>query len=392
MPLQDLRSQAAPRSPEALIDHLNRFELDLKFTAGIWFFSPAASRFHAKYKPDLPLEARLEIAASLKDYGLVGLEAHYPNEINEDNLDLWRQFTRDTGLRLVTVIPLLFYDADFEFGSLSNPDPQVRRKAIERTKASLALARQLDCDFSVVWPGIDGYENPFGIDVAAMRRRFAEGLAEAMDAVPGVRIAFEPKPYEPRGRILYSTTPEGVLLGHQAEAMLTHEENRRLLAEGHTLVGMNPEIGHLLMGYEDVSYALSWPLSEGRLAHTHWNSQPLGNYDQDLNVGVISPEQMEAGLYTLKMHGYTGHFGIDINPERMPVDVALKLSMDALRAANERINRLDHAAIVEATLNPARHRGFIEALLIRARAPQGLSLPPIEETLRSVEPAAARPS
>ncbi|GIV59100.1 MAG: hypothetical protein KatS3mg043_0189 [Rhodothermaceae bacterium] len=220
-----------------------------------------------------------------------------------------------------------------------------------------------------------------------MRRRFAEGLAEAMDAVPGVRIAFEPKPYEPRGRILYSTTPEGVLLGHQVEAMLTHEENRRLLAEGHKLVGMNPEIGHLLMGYEDVSYALSWPLSEGRLAHTHWNSQPLGNYDQDLNVGVISPEQMEAGLYTLKMHGYTGHFGIDINPERMPVDVALKISMDALRAANERINRLDHAAIVEATLNPARHRGFIEAYLIRARAPQGLVLPPIEETLRSVEPA-----
>ena len=45
---------------------------------------------------------------------------------------------------------------------------------------------------------------------------------------------------------------------------------------------------------------------------------------------------MEAGLYALKMHGYEGYFGIDINPERMPVDVALKNSMDALRAANDR--------------------------------------------------------
>ena len=384
MPIQDLRLQAEPRSPEALVEHLNAFELDLRFTAGIWFFSPSDTRFHAKYKPDLPLEARLDVAASLQDYGLAALEAHYPNEINEGNLHVWQQFTRDTGIRLLTVIPLLFYDAQFEFGSLSNPIPAVRRVAIERTKQSLALAKELDCDFSVVWPGIDGYENPFGIDMAGMRRRFAEGLAEAMDASPGVRIAFEPKPYEPRGRILYSTTPEGVLLGHQVEAMLEHDENRRLLDAGHKLLGLNPEIGHLLMGYEDLSYALSWPLSEGRLAHTHWNSQPLGNYDQDLNVGLISPEQMEAGLYTLKMHGYEGYFGIDINPERMPVDVALKISMDALRAANDRVNNLDHARIIEAAERPDQHRGFLEAYMIRARSLRPDLLPPLEETLASM--------
>ena len=73
---------------------------------------------------------------------------------------------------------------------------------------------------------------------------------------------------------------------------------------------------------------MSWPLSEARLAHSHWNSQPLGNYDQDLNVGCVAPEQLEALLYTLKLHSYSGYYGIDINPERMPVDTALKISMD----------------------------------------------------------------
>ena len=389
MPRIDLRDQATRRSPDDLVRHLESFELDLKFSAGIWFFSPPDSRFHGKYKPDLDLEQRLEIAASLADYGLAGMEAHYPNEVNEDNVEVWQSFTRNTGIRLITVIPLLFYDPDFEFGSLSSPLPEPRRKAIERTRLSLALAREIDADFSVVWPGIDGYENPFGIDLAAMRQRFAEGLAEAMDAVPGVRIAFEPKPYEPRGRILYGLTPEGVLLGHQVEAMLGAEENKALLAEGHKLMCMNPEIGHLLMGFEDLPYALSWPLSEGRLAHTHWNSQPLGNYDQDLNVGVISPEQMEAGLYTLKMHGYTGHFGIDVLPERMPVDVALKNSMDALRAANDRINGMDHARIVEATMAPDSHRGWLEAYLIRQRAPNADALPALEDAIRSVPNAKA---
>ncbi|MEL7363332.1 MAG: TIM barrel protein [Bacteroidota bacterium] len=380
MNLVDLRSQATRRSPDEMVAHLTAFELDLRFTAGIWFFSPSDSRFHGRYKADIDLEARLEVAHSLQDYGLDALEAHYPNEVNEDNLHIWQAFQRDTGIRLVTTIPLLFYDDRFEFGSLSNPDPAVRQAAIERTKDTFRIGHEIGADFSVIWAGIDGYENPFGMNMVAARDRMAEGIAEAMDAVPGSRVAFEPKPYEPRGRILFGLTPEGNLLGHQVESLLQADDNRRLLDEGHKLFCMNPEIGHLLMGYEDLPYALSWPLSEGRLAHTHWNSQPLGNYDQDLNVGVIAPEQMEAGLYALKMHGYTGLFGIDINPERMPVDVALKLSMDALRAANDRINGLDHARFVEATMRPAANRGVVEALITRARYPEA-QLPALDEVL-----------
>lgn len=383
MPIKDLTAQTKRRTPDELIAHLKSFELDLKFSAGIWFFSPPASRFHDKYKADLNLEQRLEIAASLKAYGLAGLEAHYPNEVNEGNLPVWQKFTKATGIPLITVIPLLFYDQQFEFGSLSNPNAKVRRVAIERAKQAFHLANEINADFSVIWAGIDGYENPFGIDFIDMRQRFAEGIAEAMDAAPGVRVAFEPKPYEPRGHILYGLTPEGVLLGHQVEALLKNEKNRELLRQDHKLFCMNPEIGHLLMGFEDLPYALSWPLSEGRLAHTHWNSQPLGNYDQDLNVGVISPEQMEAGLYVLKMHSYKGYFGIDVNPERMPVDVALKNSMDALRAANDRINELDHARVIEATIKPEQKRGWLEAYLIRARAPHPERLPALEQAVQS---------
>ena len=377
MALPDLRSQAKQRTPDELLQHMQRFSLDLQFTAGIWFFSPFTSRFHDQYGKSIDLEKRLEMAADLKDYGLVGLEAHYPNEINEENLSLWQDFVRDTGISLVTVIPLLFYDEQFEFGSLSNPLDDVRQNAIDRTKRAFELNKEFDTGFSVVWPGIDGYENGFGVDFAHMRRRFASGLAEAMDAVPGVRVAFEPKPYEPRGHILFPTTAEGMLLAHMVEGMLENEENKKTLADGHALFGLNPEVGHVLMGYEDLAYAYSWPLSEGRLAHTHWNSQPLGNYDQDLNVGVVSPEQTEALLYTLKLHGYEGLFGIDINPERMPVDMALKISMDAIRAANDRVNELDHEAILYAQQHPDQARGWIEAHLVRARAPHPDKLAPL---------------
>ena len=102
-------------------------------------------------------------------------------------------------------------------------------------------------------------------------------------------------------------------------------------------------------------------------------------------MGLISPEQMEAGLYMLKMHGYDEWYGLDINPERMPVDVALKISMDALRAACERVNGLDHELIVEAVESPDRFRGFLEAYMVRARAPGGTVLPPIQDTLTSIQ-------
>jgi len=65
------------------------------------------------------------------------MEAHYPNEINEENLDLWKRFSRDTGIKVLTVIPLLFWDAQFEWGSLSTPIPEVRKVAIERTIGAL---------------------------------------------------------------------------------------------------------------------------------------------------------------------------------------------------------------------------------------------------------------
>jgi len=382
MPLPDLRSQARRRNPEELVQHLNGFELDLKFSAGIWYMSPMNTRFHDKYKQDIDIAERLDIAAGLVDYGLQGIEAHYPNEINDNNLELWKTFSANTGVKIVSVVPLLFYDPEFEFGSLCSPLPAARKKAIQRTIETLQLNQELGTDFAIVWTGIDGYENPFGIDFAAMRDRFAEGLAEAMDAVPGMRLAFEPKPYEPRGHQLYGTTPEGLLLGMKVEALLKAEENRKLLDQDHALVAMNPEIGHMLMAYEDLPYAFSQVLEYGRLAHAHVNSQPLGNYDQDLNVGVIAPEQLEAALYILKMHGYQGFFGIDINPERMPVDQAIRNSMDAIRAANDRINSLDHEKVIWATMHPDKACGWLESYLIRMRAMRPENLPPLPDLPR----------
>jgi len=367
--LIDLRYQTKRRSREELLAHLKSFELDLKFSAGIWFFAPGGGRFHDRYTPPKTIAERIQIAAEMAKYGVQGLEAHYPEEVNEENLHLYKQLEKETGIRLVLVAPFIFFDRAYEFGSLSSPYRDSWQKAYETTVKTLHMVKQAGADMCVVWPGIDGYTYPLGHLFYEMWDRFEEHLAAAMDEVPGVRVAIEPKPYEPAPNNIYRTTADALIMAQDVEARLRNPTNKGLLAEGHTLVGLNPEIGHVRMGFEDTPYAYSRATRAGRLAHTHWNSQPLGNYDQDLNVGVVEWQQAEALLYALKVVGYRGYFGLDLNPERMPVQKAIEINTTAMRIMNERINALPHERILGCYYDPANHRGELELILAESMRP-----------------------
>ena len=363
----DLRGQKVLRSREELLKHLQEFELGLRFSVGIWYLSPMGSRFHERYGHELPIEERLELAAGLAKFGVQGIEAHYPVEVNEGNLRLYKKLETQAGIKLIGVAPAIFYDRCYEFGSLSNPLGVWRDQATACLVKCLRLVKEADATHCIIWPGIDGYTIPFGHNFYQMWEYFEAAVAEAMDEVPGIRVAIEPKPYEPVPNNIYRTTADGLLLCHDIEARLTHPHNRALIEEGHALVAMQPEIGHVCMGFEDVSYAFSRIMREGRLAHTHWNSQPSGNYDQDLNVGAVGWESAEAALYALKMYGYRRYFGLDINPERMPPEKAIEINATVLRIMNDRINRLPHEDILACYYEPEEHRGDLELILAESR-------------------------
>jgi xylose isomerase len=378
MTLIDLRNQKATKTKEEMIKHLKRFRLEPRFSVGVWYFFPGGSRFREAFIEKGSIQDILDKVAALFDHDIfdsnLGLEAHYPNEINDGLIDKYKSLQKETGIKLITVIPNLFFEKTFEFGSLSNPNSKVRKKAIDRTIESLKLNKELNTEFCIIWPGGDGYENPVGTEFYLMWDNFEKGLAEAMDAVPGVRVAIEPKPYEPRGNNIYRNTANGILMARNVETLLTSKENKKLLNDGHALVTLNPEVGHVLMGHEELAYSFASILRDGRLAHTHWNSQPLGNYDQDLNVGVLGLDQMYATLLVMRMYGYKNRFGIDINPERMPVEKALVLNINALRAACERVDQIDCDRLVEAMYNPEQNRGVVEDVMTRALAPPSTRL------------------
>ncbi|NMC03823.1 MAG: TIM barrel protein [Candidatus Lokiarchaeota archaeon] len=362
--LPDLRYQAAVKDEKALRQHMKSFKLAPKFSVGIWYFAPGGGRFHDRYVPDKTIPERIEMAKQLADLGVTGIEAHYPAEINENNIDLYKDLAK-AGVKVVGIPFSHFFDKDFEFGSLSNPDPKIREKAIKIAEGGLKLVQEIGAGAAISWPGIDGYTYPLGTVYPWMWQNFETALAEAMDRVPGIRVAIEPKPYEPAPNNIYRTTAEGILAAQRIMGHLKNEVNVKLIKEGHALVGLNPEIGHVTMGGEPLAGAYSLVGMHGMLAHTHWNSQPFGNYDQDLNVGVVNIQEALALTWVLKMMGYKEFFGIDINPERMPVQKAIEINITVINKLNDRVESLPQDEIIDIYLHPDKHRGDLEAILAR---------------------------
>src|SRR4030042_4243698 len=305
------------------------------------------------------------MASHMSKFGVTGIEAHYPSEINEDNLHLYKQLETSSGIRVVGIPFSHFFEKDFEFGSLSNPESSVREKAKKIAVGGLKLVRQAGAGCAISWPGMDGYRYLHGKPFMQMWHLFETTLAEAMDEVPGIRVAIEPKGYEPAANNIYRTTAEGILAAMRIEKSLKDPTNRTLLEKDQTLIGLNPEVGHVKMSFEILPAAFSLCGMEGRLAHTHWNSQPDGNYDQDNNIGVVHPAETEALLYALWGMGYQEYFGIDINPENMPVEKAVEINCMALEKMKARIAKYPHEEILDCHLKPSQNRGKLEEILIR---------------------------
>jgi len=127
----DLLYQKTHRSPEELIKHLDSFKVNPKFSVGIWYFSPGGSRFHDRFVPAMSIEDRINFLAEMKHLGVDGVEAHYPGEINEDNVHIYKHLEKETGIKVVGIPFAHFYDKQFEFEAMSSPDPEVRKNAID---------------------------------------------------------------------------------------------------------------------------------------------------------------------------------------------------------------------------------------------------------------------
>lgn len=221
--------------------------------------------------------------------------------LNDGNAEEIVRKVADRGLEVSMLIPELWSQGKWGWGTFASRDPKIRRQAIDTVKKSMELAARINCNNVSPWFGHDGYDYVFGADFIRAWDLIVEGLAECAEYNPDVKIAVEYKPREPRTHCFVSNLAKVL--------MLCQEVNK-------PNVGVNLDVGHALQGYENMAECVAMCKRFGdRLFHLHLNDNYRSWDDDMMPCSVHTLEWIEL-LYWLERTGYNGWYSLDVFPYR----------------------------------------------------------------------------
>jgi L-rhamnose isomerase/sugar isomerase len=242
-----------------------------------WAFGNSGTRFKVFGQPGVardPFE-KLEDAAQVQRYTGVAprVSLHIPWDLVDDFGKL-AAHAEDLGVRIGAINSNLFQDDDYRLGSLTHPDPAVRKKAIEHHARCVDVMRATGSTDLKLWLP-DGTNYAGQDDLRGRQDRLAESLREIYALLdPGMRLLLEYKFFEPA---FYATDiPDwGTSLLH---CLALGEQAQVVLDTGHHAPGTN------------IEFIVMQLLRVGRLGAFDFNSR---NYaDDDLIVGAADPFQL----------------------------------------------------------------------------------------------------
>lgn len=259
------------------------------------------------YKDDLSFAEKAKRLSQIE--GLTGLEvSNFGIESNGAEVG---KILADNGLVCSCVNVNIACRRVYGRGSLGNPDPKIRRRAIDECKRASDYAKELGADVINVWPGQDGFDYALCCDFGKLYADFLEGAVEIADHNPDVKIALEFKPREPRNRSLIENASTALLMCAES---------------GRENLGVCVDVGHVLYANGNMANAVELCGSRGKLFHMHTNDC-LGSWDDDMIVGSVHFIEYIELCYVLRKINYQGWCSVDIFPSRE----------DAISAARESV-------------------------------------------------------
>jgi xylose isomerase len=208
----------------------------------------------------------------------------------------------------------------FKMGGPCNPDPALRRAALEEVMKGVEICKLMKIGVLSVWPGSDGADYHFQVDYKQQLEWFSDALVTVNKEClkHGIRLGIEPKPYEPRELFLVIPTAASAILVAQ----------RVNQACGGNNCGLTIDYGHQKMEATTASTACDLAEFAGVPVHKFdVNDARQGRNDQDLIFGTISiPESVEY-LYTTFVRNYQGWYSQDQFTYREDPTRAIERSM-----------------------------------------------------------------
>ncbi|RWO80886.1 sugar phosphate isomerase/epimerase family protein [Mesorhizobium sp.] len=263
-----------------------------------------ASRPQAEWPDLVGKPSMLQMAArAAKVAGLTDLDLNFPDHVDEKPVEMARKLG-DLGLSINGFAMRYYSNPAFKLGAFTNPDPAVRREAIDLTKAGIDAAREAGANLMTLWLGQDGFDYAFQADYATLWQHEIDGIREVAEHDPDCEISLEYKPNEPRS---YSLMPDA------ATTLLAIREI------GLPNLGVTLDFAHVLYADEQPAFAAALVARHSKLLGVHLNDG-YAKRDDGLMVGAVHTLQTIELLRQIRRDGYAGAIYFDTFPDMTGLD------------------------------------------------------------------------
>jgi len=242
-----------------------------------WGYNDSGTRFKVFHQPGAArnIYERLQDAAQVNKFTGIcpSVAIHIPWDQVKDFKKL-KQYAKSLGLKIGAINPNLFQDDDYKLGSICNPNPTVRRKAINHILECIEIAKEVDSTILSLWFA-DGTNYPGQDSIRTRKKLMEDSLKEVYSLLPdNKRMLIEYKFFEPAffhtdisdWGISYVLTKK---LGEKAQV---------LVDTGHHPQGTN------------IAQIVAFLLDERKLGGFHFNDRKYA--DDDLTLGSIHPYEL----------------------------------------------------------------------------------------------------
>jgi L-rhamnose isomerase/sugar isomerase len=184
------------RDLTAVKDALKKHQIELPS----WAFGNSGTRFKVFGQPGVPRNPyeKADDAAQVHKYTGVApiMAVHIPWD-KVDDYEALSAHARDNGIRIGAVNANVFQDDDYKLGSVCNPDPKSRKKALAHLLECVDIMDATGSRDLKLWFA-DGTNYPGQDDISARQDRMAEALAAVYQRLgDGQRMLLEYKLFEP---------------------------------------------------------------------------------------------------------------------------------------------------------------------------------------------------
>ncbi len=348
-----------------------------------WAFGNSGTRFKVFAQPGVPRDPFEKVADAAVVHRFTGVAPSVALHIPWDRVADFGGLARaasGAGVVLGAINTNVFQDDDYKLGSVTNPDPGVRRKAVGHLLECVDIMDQTGSRDLKLWFS-DGTNYPGQDDVRVRQERLAEALAVVYGRLGAQqRMLLEYKLFEPA---FYMTdVPDWgtaylhcVRLGSRAQVVID---------TGHHAPGTN------------IEFIVAVLLQAGRLGGFDFNSRFYA--DDDLMVGSADPFQLFRIMHEIVLGEALGAgagiaFMLDQCHNIEPKIPAVIRSVMNVQEATAKALLVDHEALRVAQLNGEvleanavlmdAYHSDVRPLLRELREDMGLDPDPIAAYKRS---------